>query len=524
MQPDRLRGKEKLEHLRRYCPAFFYKPNKAASEEFILAHGGSPGTKSTGDRPWFESDAPLRISAGGNRAGKSAKLVLESGSAAVGFRPWYPPSSPWHTRGLPVQHEKVRRIRYVVPNFGTHLPEIIAEFEKWWPKDWWRVVNRDDRGTPREIDWFNGTKMLFMSHHMDPSDFEGVESDLNVWDEPPPKDLWSRLERGVVSTGGRTIAGCTLLDASGWFWDEVVVPGEAAPGDEVTVTWHSIWDNTAENGGCPTQTAKNVRQYLEYKVLDPDERLAREHGAPMHMGGLVLSGWNDDENFVDPFELPEDCHILGSIDPAGAKPFAGLFLAMIRLPDGEIEGHWFDEIWDTRQRDIGLFAETWLAKERGEMEPIHPSPNYLTLIDPIANEKQRAEQYGRSLKRILFEDYGIETVEANKQGKRARLLTLNARVRLRQYKMWRTLRRFRLEIKRWTWAPDTPKLTKGADDCSDCASYMDGTDPFKMFADSDEAPGGIWIPPEYRNRERREKEQLVKSRKAWARRKERGLG
>lgn len=491
---------DRLDLLRRSCPAAFYVPNKPAAEEYIVANGGLPGTKSQGDRPWFESDAKIRISVGGNRAGKTTKLILESGAAAVGFRPWYPPSSRWYTSGLP--EGDAISIRYTVPNFGVHLPEVVRELEKWWSRDWWSVSGRDDRGVPREITWFTGAKTHFMSHHMDPEDFEGVESDLNVWDEPPPKDLFSRLERGLVSTGGRSIVGCTLLDASGWFWDEIVVPGESMDEKDVKVTWHSIWDNTAENGGCPKQTAENVRLWLEFKVTDPDERLAREHGSPMHIGGLVLSGWNAG-TVVDPFELPATAWIISAIDPAGSKPFAGLHAALIPTPDGKLEGHFFDETWIPQSsRDLGLFAEVWNSKEDGKSEIRHPSRSVVTLIDPFAGETQKADTYARSMTQILFEEYGIATVNADRSGKRARLLQLNTNHRTGKWRWWSNCRRALMERKRWSWDQKSPKLTKGPDDVMDAAAYIDGADPWAMFGHTDEEVSGVWIPPEYRERDR----------------------
>jgi hypothetical protein len=345
---------------------------------------------------------------------------------------------------------------------------------------------------------------------MDVSDFEGIEADLNCWDEPPPRDWWIALERGVVSTGGRTIVGCTVLNASGWFWEEIVGPAETS--EEVLITWHSIWDNTMENGGCETQTCKNVGLFLD-KIPDPDERLAREHGHPMHIGGLVLSNWKESK-LVDPFDLPSDCHIMGSIDPAGTKPFAGLHVAFFEV-DGKIEGHVFDETWDPRMaKDLKLFADVWNAKERGETDPKHPMPSDIVLIDPFAEEIQKADRYGRSMRRILDEDYGIRTDLANRQGKCARLLRLNARIGAGEYKIWRNCRRIRLEMKRWTWKPDTPKLTVGSDDECDNLSYIDATDPFRMYSKmKDDVAPGVWLPDRYRDPQGRGPGSRAESRK-----------
>jgi len=486
--------------LAKHCPAVNYKPNTPASEEFILKHGGLPGTKSTGDWVFFENaHYPIRGTLGANRAAKTTKLVMEAGSQAIGIRPFVPLDHPLSKHGI--KQGRPLRIRFVVPNFGEQLPEVINAFEKWWPKDWWRAMSRDDRGVPRAIEFFNGSRIMFMSHHQDASDFEGIEADLVAWDEPPPADIWVRLQRGLVSTGGRSIIGATLLDATEWFWQELVAPAEAGSKD-IFISWHSIWDNTAENGGCPEQEADNVRRWLD-GISDPDERMAREHGYPMHVGGLVLGALRD-HALVDPFDLPDSAYIVSCIDPAGAKPYAGLHCAIIENHEtNEIEGHAFDEtLIPQAGHDLGSFAQLFRDKEDGKTEPRHPRPSSVMLIDPIAEEVQRADRLTRTLSQILNDEYGLYCVPASRKGKRARLLTLNNRIRVGKWKVWNTLTRLRMEARKWSWDPKSPKLTKGPDDVLDCFSYIDHSDPFTMFNTADgESHEGIWVPEEYRLRD-----------------------
>jgi hypothetical protein len=509
-------AKVDLIELQRACPAAFYRPNEAAPDDWVLAQGGMPGSKSRGDRPWFESDAQLRISIGGNRAGKTTKLILECGAFCMGMRPWYSPDSPWFTRGLQsgrmVAYEKKygvpmpAKVRYVLPSISTHLPEVMNAVRFWWPQDWWKVAAEDYRGGAKEIQWISGARWYFMSHHMAKQDFEGIESDMNAWDEPPPRELWSGMERSTVSTGGRTIVGATLLDSSGWFWDEIVMPAEHDPTEEIVVTYHSIWDNTEENGGCPGQTAKGVNLWLTRKTTDPEERLAREHGFPMHVGGLILSAFDRRRHVIRPAELPKDSVIVSCIDPAGSKPFAGLHVAYYRTPRGELswEAQIFDETWIPQSRnDLSLFCGAWKAKEAGKEDVCgyaHPGPSTVTIIDPFANEIQKADAMGRTMRQILHEDYGIKTECADRSSKRARLLSLNDRFRRGHYKVWPSCRQFMLEAKRWSWDSKSAKLTSGPDDVCDCLSYIDAIDPPKLLLNmSDEVAPGVWVPEEYRD-------------------------
>lgn len=500
--------------LRQILPAAYYRPNKAATPSFIEINGGSSGSRSKGDGIFFETEAQGRAAIGGNRAGKTTKLVLEAISWMLGMRPWYPPTSPWHKRGLKQVGDEwgvtPARVRYVVPNFGTHLPEVVKELSKWLPQDFWEVISKSATGEPREIRIpMTDSRILFMSQKQDKEDFEGIEADLVCWDEPPPKEKWVALNRGLVSTGGRWCVGATLLDASGWFWDEVVQPNEEIEGGDVLVSWHSIWDNTLENGGCPTQPCRGVRQWLGL-IADPDEKAAREHGAPMHIGGLVISGWKDAVNLVEPFDIPKDAVIISCIDPAGSKPFAGVHIAYV-VDEKGWTGYIFDETYITQSRnDLGLFCRTWQEKEAGKLEPRHPRPSDVTLIDPWAEGIQKADHAGRSMRRILDEDYGIKTVCADRKDKRIRLIQLNARVRSGNYKVFRSCRRLLDERRRWSWDPTSAKQVKGPDDCWDCVAYIDALDPPRSFLKTieGEEEGGVWRPNEYRERDL----------KAWAKR------
>lgn len=504
--------------LRKACPAVFYRPNRAASEEYIEAHGGSPGSRSRGDEIFFQSLAQGRASIGGNRAAKTTKLTLEAGSFCLGMRPWIPPSNPFHKLGLKKGErdwgEVPARVRYVVPNFGVHMPEVLKELEKWFPKDWWTIQAKSESGIPKELRWFNGSSMLFMSHKQEDEDFEGVEADLICWDEPPPRSKWVALNRGLVSTGGRWVVGATLLNAAGWFWDEIVTPWDGVDGGDIFVSWHSIWDNTRENGGCPTQTADNVRRWLS-GITDPDERLAREHGHPMHIGGLVLSAYSEAQNlYQGPYEIPADALIVSAIDPAGTKPFAGLHVAYVIQDSGKWIGHIFDETYIPQTaKDLPEFCRVWKEKEEGKSLIRHPTRSAVTIIDPFSEETQKADRAGRSIRQILAQDYEIPTTKANRQGKRARLLQLNGRFREGNYVVWPHCKRFLMERRRWSWEDGSPKLTKGPDDVCDCLSYIDGIDPVRALLKIGvgESIGGVWIPEEYRERERRKQDRRLQA-------------
>ncbi|MFQ5471326.1 MAG: hypothetical protein ACE5FA_00380 [Dehalococcoidia bacterium] len=503
------------------CPAAFYRPNRPCPEELLVQHGGTPGvSKSRGDAPFFFATEEIRVATGGNRSAKTTKIIIEMGSTLTGFRPWVKASSPWYTKGLVASGTSKRvRVFLIIANYKTKIPDIMEELEKWWPrKFFWRVTAKDKDG-PREIEWFNGNVVRLFSHKLATEDLEGTEAELMVFDEPPPEKTWNALTRGLLSTNGKVIVGATLLDRSEWFWDQIVHPGETGEDDEIKVTWHSIWDNCAENGGCPTQLAAKTGRYLK-RFRDPDERLAREHGHPMHVGGLVLSCFSKD-NVIDPFELPAETVVYSCIDPSGGgKPMAGVWVAVLRWLD-PVELHIFDESYDRRSAGhLGFFAEDFLARENGMSFVAHPGPSSMILIDPAANQKMMGDGLGRSMRVVLFEDYGISTVEANKSNKRARLLSLNGKCNDGQVKVWSNCREARKEAYKWKYDDTSSKMTSGPDDIWDGVSYIESFDPVRVAtAIADDEETDVWVPEQYRRREQREKRFRKKYKEDWRRRK-----
>lgn len=506
--------------LLRATPVAFYKPNRACPEALLTQYGGTPGvSRSKGDLPFFFADEEIRVATGGNRSAKTTKIIIESGSTLTGYRPWVNPDSEWFTRGL-VKSATSRRVRvfFVISNYKTKIPEIMEELEKWWPRKYFWKITASDKEGPREITWFNGNVIRLFSHKLNVEDLEGTEAELMVFDEPPPEGVWNSLTRGLLSTSGKAIVGATLLDKTEWFWDTIVYPGDSGMDPEIRVTWHSIWDNIAENGGCPTQPGAKVGRYLA-RFRDPEERLAREHGHPMHVGGLVLSAFAK-SNVVDPFELPQDCIIYSCIDPAAARPIAATWIAILQNLN-PVEMHLFDESYDNRTRnDLALFAEDFLAKEQGISFIFHPTPSVLTLIDPAANQTLKGDEYGRDMVRILHEDYGIQTRPADKRNKGARLRSLNGKCADQQFKIWSQCRRAMHEVYKWKWDETSVKLTTGPDDVLDGASYIESFDPVRQAtALQDDSMPDVWIPDEYIKQERRRKDNLLKSREKYRRRK-----
>ena len=493
-----------LDQIREALPAIFYRPNVAATEDFIAEHGGLVGySKSRGDRPFFESDAAIRVVTGGNRSAKSTKCALEGGSNCMGFRPWYSPSNDWHTRGLLQAHRKNKgRIIYCVSNVKAKWVDILNEYEKWWGRDIWKVTMRDDRNIPYELTWLpTNWKIHLYSWKMPSEDMESIECDLLIFDEPPPENIWISLTRAVVSTGGRVIVAATFLDKSSWFWDQVVIPAESGKLTDVEVFWHSMWDNSAENGGCASQSGASIRRYLQ-GIGDFWTRLAREHGVPIHLGGLVLGNWTRAGNVINPFELPRECSVYSGIDPGGAKPMAAAWVAVLygRSP---IEMHLFDETYDHRTKgDLHLFAEIFKRKEKGLDGVFHPYDSEFTLIDPVANQPLMGDKAGRTMRDVLYEDYDIVTTEADRRNKKARLLALNEKCRTGQFKIWSNCKRAMEEVTSWSWDDTSPKLTRGKDDVLDAVSYIESSDPCRqVMARDGEIEPGIWVPERFRSKD-----------------------
>lgn len=205
-------------------------------------------------------------------------------------------------------------------------PEKVAE--KWLPelRKWTNIADDQchKRGKPyvNRISWPTGSEFLFYFHDQGDLQFESIEADYLIFDEPPPRRVYIALMRGLRNKNRSPrvlILGTPLTGA--WMRKEILVPwtrGELATTECFTFSSEMNKKNLPDN-------------YIENfsAVLTEKERQIRLHGRFFDLDGSALSHLFDRNiHLVDPFEWPEDWSTVVAIDPHPAKPHHACLLGV----------------------------------------------------------------------------------------------------------------------------------------------------------------------------------------------------
>src|ERR1019366_4107591 len=197
-------------------------------------------------------------------------------------------------------------------------PEKVAD--KWLPElRKWTVIPDESlfkRGKPyvNRITFSTGSEFLFMFHDQTDLQFESIECDYLIFDEPPPRRVYVALMRGLRNrnrTPRVLILGTPLSGA--WMRKEIQVPWSKGELPD----WECFTFSSEVN-------AKNLPQgYIERfsSVLSEKEKQIRLHGKFFDLDGSALSHLFDRTvHIIDPFDWPDEYPVAIAIDPHSTKP------------------------------------------------------------------------------------------------------------------------------------------------------------------------------------------------------------
>lgn len=271
----------------------------------------------------------IRYFFGSNRSGKSTAGFVEDLWLALGRHPnlnkWKLPA-----KGL-----------IVVQDFENACRNILEpKFQTWAPSGAITKIEKTQTGAWRKIYFSTGSTIDILSHDQDKKVFEGSDYDWAHFDEPPPKDIFTAVWRGLVDRGGLCFLTGTPL-ASPWLYQEYI---KARDGDPLR--WHIIVGikQNAKNLGEGDESVglKRIQEFSE--VIDPEERGARLEGDFLQMKGLVFKNWSRPVHLITPFTWPSNWTIWESIDPHPHKPYGVSWIGVtennckILLRSGLFEG------------------------------------------------------------------------------------------------------------------------------------------------------------------------------------------
>lgn len=373
----------------------------------------------------FHKDgAKLRLFMGGNRSGKTTAGAIEAISYALGERPFYPLSSPYHYTGRPA------KIRIWGEDYTNHIGQVIVpKLKEWLPKSKIRQTKKNQQGIPTwwEIEHLEGVSTIeILSYEQDPAKAEGWDGDLVWYDEPPPRPHFIASERGLIDRGGRSLMTLTPIKEP-WIYDEIYLNRDGKK--------YSCFTVDMDDNPYLTQQAK--QDFLD--KLTEEEKTARKAGEFQHLTGIIYKEFNPQIHVIKPFELKkEDYSWYEALDPHPRTPHAVLWLAVGR--DGTkylVDEHFRAGNVDDLSRDI-LARREGKRVVRSIIDPISVG------LDPITGTTLQRELLNRG---IYYEEASKDLTAGILRVKQA----LTIRNERSEIYFFDTLERTLWEIRRYLW-------------------------------------------------------------------------
>ena len=438
-----------------------------------------------------ESTAQTRLMFGSNRSGKSVRGTVEEIAFCLGYRPWLPEGDPHRIVRL-ANGDPVRP-----PIRGYHLLEnlkvagtqvFIPKMEEWLPKGSAKI-KKNNLGHPVKVEFTNGSVIHVLSQEQTTSSLEGASGHFVCADEPPTRDKWIALTRGLIDYSGKAWIQATPIKAS-FFMAELMAEA-SLPDSDIDLISISIEDNRKSRGGYLEDKAVDVF----IKSLRPEEVSARLHGKPIHLAGAVFKAWKPKEPyFIDPFPLPDNWPRIMCVDPAAKKPIAAVWIAISPHNKWYVYRDLYDPDLTTVEAVSAKIKsfEKWEQGEYGNWQQGFDSePIAMRLIDTSANVTEKTS--GMSVN-SSFARHGLYFANAYKMGYMPsidRVKEMIGEGDSSQYDwdagpqlvVFNTCRRVGFEFQNFIWKPDSSQVRasgadsedkplKTNDDCIDCIRYL----------------------------------------------------
>lgn len=297
-----------LEQARKSNPLKFLIPNGA--QEKVIREAGN-----------LENFIVLACFANG--VGKSAIVM-----AILGAIMWGAPSKAFD---YPLYKEYPRRwpklIRIVTESgLVGHMGPIQVESKLWWPQGRYEWL----KGGKQHNSLFvtdTGFQGEVMTYEQAVKEFEGKTVGVNVFVEPPPREILNACF-ARQRKGGINLVDMTPLMSAAYIKDEIVdKPSIEIDGQIVgksSCVNADIEENCEEHGKNGQLKHRDILQIISR--YDQDEIDARAHGKFMHLSGAIYKTFDRLVHVAkEPIEVPENAAIYQVVDPAIAKPIASIW-------------------------------------------------------------------------------------------------------------------------------------------------------------------------------------------------------
>ena len=312
-----------------------------------------------------------------NKIGKTAVVVNVLNSWCLGYEPW------GSVEGWGGEIVEMGGVQYRASSLGIKPPvniilcgedwkmhigqTLVKEMKKWLPEGWY-TTKRNEQGVEYLWEYYNKSMVTIMSYAQDVGLFESFRAQGAILDEPPPKDKYQAMSRGLLLDRGKTILSLTPLKEA-WILDEIVLSGRKDIGvvQDLKITdnpdlyngdlrilksfgfdkakraeyFDLLLYDDAEKQTPVSDKGRRAMRFLEENVplalherlgelkihkfiadIDPSDVPPRVFGQFKSLVGRVLKEFDDKVHVIKPFDVPTDWPVVPMIDFHLSKPQA----------------------------------------------------------------------------------------------------------------------------------------------------------------------------------------------------------
>lgn len=258
---------------------------------------------------FHQSKKKYRLLSGGNRSGKTEAGSVEDVMHLTGIYPsWFPEECKF---------SGPNEGRVVVTDYAVGATNFEKKLFKWLPKECIVDIKRTNKGAISKVfvkHISGGTSMLeILTHEQEDDVFEGWNGHWAHFDEPPPREKFVAMVRGLIDLSGRLWMTLTPISQP-WLYDEFVL-NEAENIEYITV-------DITENPYLPKD------EVLDFaKHLTEDEKEARLHGRFRHLMGRVYKEFDAAVHIIGNTSIKMDKRwpVYFVLDPADRRPHHGIW-------------------------------------------------------------------------------------------------------------------------------------------------------------------------------------------------------
>ena len=293
--------------------------------------------------------------------------------------------------------------------------------------------------------------------------FQGASLDYVWFDEEPPEEIYTECKMRVFDRCGEIFGTMTPLKGLSWVYDTIYLNDKNDP---------EVWTETMEWADNPFLSKKEILSMS--KTFSEEELESRRYGKFVQNGGMVYSEFDENENVIEPFEIPEDWQDAISIDPGLHNPLSAHFYAV------DFDGNVYVV---AEHYAAGQTAEFHANKIKEIAERLHWKKDgngfYRAYIDSAA--KQRTLSSNKNVVELFYENGIVTNPNVNKDlfagisVVKSYIKNAEGRRRLFIFKNCVNLLR---EIKGYWWGDDDAPIKKD-DHCLDELRYYLMTKPKK---------------------------------------------